>query len=83
MAIKVSGTTVIDNDRNFNVGVLTATSLDVPPQVITFSPTDGSSDVSSGATPQITFNTNVQKGSGNITLRECIRKRYSNYSSFI
>ena len=70
MAIKVSGTTVVDNDRNFNVGVVTVTSLDVPPQAITFSPTDGSSNVSEGATPQITFNTNVQKGSGNITLRD-------------
>ena len=70
MAIKVSGTTVVDNDRNFNVGVVTVTSLDVPPQAITFSPTDGSSNVSEGATPQITFNTNVQKGSGNVTLRD-------------
>ena len=70
MAIQVSGVNVIDDDRNFNVGILTATSLNVPPQVITFSPTDGSSDVSSGATPQITFNTDVQKGSGNITLRD-------------
>ena len=70
MAIKVSGVNVIDNERNANVGVATATTLDVPPQAITFSPTDGSSDVSSGATPQITFNTNVQKGSGNITLRD-------------
>ena len=70
MAIQVSGVTVIDNNRNLNVGILTATSVDVPPEPITFSPTDGASDVSSGATPQITFNTNVQKGSGNITLRD-------------
>ena len=70
MAIKVSGTTVIDNDRNLNVGVLTATSLDVPPQVITFSPTDGTSDVSLTSNIVITFNVDVTKGSGNITLRE-------------
>ena len=38
--------------------------------MITFSPTDGSSDVSLTSNIQITFNTNVQKGSGNITLRD-------------
>ena len=70
MAIKVSGTTVVDNDRNFNVGVVTATSIDVPPQAITFSPTDGSSDNSIDTNIVITYNTDVQKGSGNITLRE-------------
>ena len=70
MTIKVSGTVVVDDDRNFNVGILTATSVDVPPQAITFSPTDGSSDVSLSSNIVITFNTNVQKGSGNITLRE-------------
>ena len=70
MAIKVSGTTVVDNERNFNVGVVTATSLDVPPQAITFSPTDGSSDNSIDTNIVITYNTDVQKGSGNITLRE-------------
>tara|TARA_B100000035_G_scaffold239101_1_gene207387 strand:- start:576 stop:1712 length:1137 start_codon:yes stop_codon:yes gene_type:complete len=70
MAIKVSGTTVVDNDRNFNVGVVTATSLDVPPQAISFSPTDGSSDNALNTNIVITYNTDVQKGSGNITLRE-------------
>ena len=70
MAIQVSGVDVIDNDRNLSVGVLTATSLDVPPQVITFSPTDGSSDVSLTSNIVITFNNDVAKGSGNITLRD-------------
>ena len=70
MAIKVSGVNVIDNERNLNVGVLTATSLDVPPQAITFSPTDGSSDVSVSSNIVITFNADVTKGSGNITLRK-------------
>ena len=70
MAIQVSGVNVIDNDRNLNVGVLTATSLDVPPQAITFSPTDGSSDVSLTSNIVITFNVDVSKGSGNITLRD-------------
>ena len=70
MAIQVSGVNVIDNQRNLNVGVLTATSLDVPPSVISFSPTDGSSDVSLTSNIVITFNANVEKGSGNITLRD-------------
>jgi len=70
MAIQVSGVNVIDNERNLNVGVLTATSLDVPPQAITFSPTDGSSDVSLTSNIVITFNSDVTKGSGNITLRD-------------
>ena len=70
MAIQVSGVNIIDNDRNLNVGVLTATSLDVAPSVISFSPTDGSSDVSLTSNIVITFNANVEKGSGNITLRD-------------
>ena len=70
MAIKVSGTVVVDDDRNINAGILTATSLDVPPQAITFSPTDGSSDVSLTSNIVITFNVDVAKGSGNITLRD-------------
>ena len=70
MAIQVSGVNVIDDQRNLNVGVLTATTLDVPPQAITFSPTDGSSDVSLTSNIVITFNVDVSKGSGNITLRE-------------
>ncbi len=70
MAIKVSGVNVIDNERNFNVGVVTATSLDVPPQAITFSPSNGASDVSLSSNIVITFNVDVSKGSGNITLRD-------------
>ena len=70
MAIKVSGTVVVDNDRNANAGILTATSLDINPIPITFSPTDGSSDVSLTSNIVITYNASVAKGSGNITLRE-------------
>ncbi len=70
MAIQVSGVNVIDDQRNVNVGVLTATSVDVPPAVVSFSPTDGSSDVSLTSNIVITFNTSVEKGSGNITLRD-------------
>ena len=70
MAIKVSGVVVFDNDRNVNAGIVTATSLDVPPQAITFSPTDGSSDNAINTNIVITYNIDVQKGSGNITLRD-------------
>ena len=70
MAIKVSGVNIIDNERNTNVGILTATSLDVNPLPITFSPTDGSSDVSLTSNIVITYNASIAKGSGNITLRE-------------
>jgi len=70
MAIKVSGTTVIDNERNANAGVVTATSLQVNPLPITFSPTDGSSDVSLTSNIVITYNASIAKGSGNITLRD-------------
>ena len=64
MAIQVSGVNVIDDQRNLNVGILTATSIDVPPQAITFSPSDGASDVAIDSNIVITFNTSVAKGSG-------------------
>ena len=70
MAIKVSGTVVVDNDRNANAGVVTATSLNVNPIPITFSPTDGSSDNAIDTNIVITYNASITKGSGNITLRE-------------
>ena len=70
MAIKVSGTNVIDNERNFNCGVATFTSLDVPPDPITFSPADGATGVALNSNIVITYNVDVEKGSGNITLRE-------------
>ena len=70
MAIQIAGVTVVDNDRNANLGIITATSLDVPPQAITLSPSDGSSDVALNSNIVITFNTTVSKGSGNITLRD-------------
>ena len=70
MAIQVSGVNVIDNERNLSAGIITATSLDVPPLAITFSPTDGSSDVSLTSNIVITFNVTVEKGSGNITLKD-------------
>ena len=70
MAIQVSGVNVIDNDRNLNVGILTATSLDVPPQALTFSPADAASGVLVGSNIVITFNAPVSKGTGNILLNK-------------
>ena len=70
MSIKVSGTVVIDDDRNANVGILTGTALNVNPTPITFSPSDGSSDVSLSSNIVITYNRSITKGSGNITIRD-------------
>ena len=70
MAIKVSGEVVIDDDRNVNAGIVTASSINVPPQVLSFSPTDNASSVSQSTNIVITFSANVSKGSGNITLRD-------------
>jgi hypothetical protein len=69
MAIKISGTTVIDDSRNINAGIGTFTRLDVPPVPITFSPAIGATGVSLNSNIIITFNVGVTKGTGNITLR--------------
>ena len=70
MAIQVSGVNVIDNQRNLNVGVLTASSLDVPPSVLTFSPADAASGVLVGSNIVLTFNVPISKGTGNILLNK-------------
>lgn len=105
MAIKISGTTVIDDSRNIqNIGIITATSfvgsgseltgvgigttgsintsgnitagvatfrsINVPPVPITFSPAIGATGVNNTSNIIITFNVSVNKGTGNITLRE-------------
>ena len=69
-SIRVSGTVVIDNDRNANVGILTGTALNVNPVPITFSPADGASGVAVDSNIVITYNKSITKGSGNITLRD-------------
>jgi len=69
MAIKISGTTVIDDSRNLNVGIATFTALNVPPVPITFSPAIGATGVSLNSNIIITFNGTVAIGTGNITLR--------------
>ncbi len=69
MSIKISGTTVIDDSRNINAGIVTATRLDVTPQPITFSPANGATGVAQTSNIIITFNVGVTTGTGNITLR--------------
>ena len=69
MAIQIGGTTVIDNNRNANGGICTATRLDVPPVPITFSPSIGATNVGLSSNIIITFNVGVTTGTGNITLR--------------
>ena len=69
MSIQIGGTTVIDNSRNFNVGIATFTRLDVPPIPITFSPGVGVTNVALASNIIITFNQQITKGTGNITLR--------------
>ena len=69
MAIQIGGTTVIDNNRNANGGICTATSINVPPVPITFSPAIGATNVGLSSNIIITFNVGVTTGTGNITLR--------------
>lgn len=69
MAIKISGTTVIDNSRNISAGIATFTRLDIPPIPITFSPSIGATNVTLNSNIIITFDQQVYKGTGNITLR--------------
>jgi hypothetical protein len=69
-----SGLTGIANTANIRsdtitVGVLTATRLDVPPAPITFSPSIGATNVALASNIIITFDQQVYKGTGNITLR--------------
>jgi len=69
-----SGLTGIANTANIRsdtitVGVLTATRLDVPPVPIVFSPSIGATAVSLNSNIIITFDQQVYKGTGNITLR--------------
>ena len=69
MAIKVSGTTVIDDNRNANVGIATFTGLNVTPVPIMFSPAIGAVGIATNSNIIITFDQQLSKGTGNITLR--------------
>jgi len=61
--------TGLSGTPNITVGVLTATSINVPPVPITFSPAIGATGVSVNSNIIITFNVGVTTGTGNITLR--------------
>ena len=61
--------TGLSGSPNITVGVLTATSINVPPVPITFSPSIGATGVSLNSNIIITFNVGVTTGTGNITLR--------------
>ena len=61
--------TGLSGSPNITVGVLTATSINVPPVPITFSPSIGATGVSVNSNIIITFDQQVYKGTGNITLR--------------
>ena len=61
--------TGLSGSPNITVGVLTATSINVPPIPITFSPAIGATSVALTSNIIITFNVGVTTGTGNITLR--------------
>ncbi len=61
--------TGLSGSPNITVGVLTATRLDVPPTPLTFSPAIGATSVALASNIIITFNQQITKGTGNITLR--------------
>ena len=69
MPYQVSGTTVIDINRNINAVTGTFTALSVAPKVVTFSPASGATNISSSTNIIITFDQLIQKGTGNITIR--------------
>ena len=79
MAIKISGTTVIDNSNNVNAGIVTANqfsgsgdNLIFSPTITSFSPTDGATGVNALSSPDIIFTYNQPVGlgtTGTITLR--------------
>ena len=61
--------TGLSGSPNLNVGVLTATTINVPPIPITFSPAIGATGVTPSSNIIITFDQQITKGTGNITLR--------------
>ncbi len=71
MAIKVSGVNVIDDDRNLNVGILTATAIDAPIEPIRFYPADGSTGWTINLTwVYVYYGIGMTRGSGTINFRE-------------
>lgn len=64
MPYQISGTNVIDDSRG---GIFT--SLDVKPKVVTFSPANNANNIGSSDNIIITFDQLLQKGTGDITIR--------------
>jgi hypothetical protein len=60
----------VNTTGNISAGIATFTRLDVPPILITFSPAIGATSVAVASNIVITFSQPMQKGTGNITLRE-------------
>jgi hypothetical protein len=60
----------VNTTGNISAGIATFTRLDVPPIPITFSPAIGATSVAVASNIIITFDQQVYKGTGNITLRE-------------
>ena len=59
----------VNTTGNISAGIATFTRLDVPPVPITFSPAIGATSVVPSSNIIITFDQQVYKGTGNITLR--------------
>jgi len=82
MAIKISGSTIIDDSRNIiNAGIITASAVSAnefigtgdglifSPTVTSFSPTDGATDVAVDTNIVLTFDQPIYAGSGSVFLR--------------
>jgi len=69
VGVLTGNATGLSGTPNITVGVLTATSINIPPVPITFSPAIGATGVSVNSNIIITFNVGVTTGTGNITLR--------------
>ena len=67
--VGIGSTGSINTSGNISAGIATFTRLDVPPVPITFSPAIGATSVAFASNIIITFNQQITKGTGNITLR--------------
>jgi hypothetical protein len=68
--VGIGSTGSINTTGSISAGDATFTSLNIPPQPITFSPAIGATGVSLNSNIIITFNVGVSTGTGNITLRQ-------------
>ena len=76
MAIKISGSTIIDDDRNISAGIVTASEfvgtgdkLIFSPTPTSFNPIDGTTGISLDTSITITFDQLIYAGVGSIFLR--------------